>query len=224
MNAGDIHAVLLIAVVILAAHALAFGRREKKAMPQFRLGVWVYVIVMALWAANVMMPCLCHRAKCATQVAICAPCGILILLFGRNRVRAVKLAIVVMTIMVGLCIQFNLLIHGVHYTSGSRSVARTNYLNRTRSSSRISDCVKDAKTANTVRPSGWVQDWPELDAISSQKRQIVTVVPQYTARSVWHTPLTQLMETTRTNVSPWWPEGSFEDNADKLEFRQRDVR
>ncbi len=128
-----------------------------------------------------------------------------------------------MVVMMGLCIQFNALVHGDHYTGGSMSISKINLLHRIRSFSRISDCVRDANTADVNRPSGWIAEWSEIKAAPSKKRSIMTVVPEYTAHRVWHTPLTQLLKTTRTDLAPWWPGGPVSSIKEQIEYRARNA-
>ncbi len=221
MIAGNVHAFAMIGVVVLAVTGLVLGKRQRSEDRQFVIAKWLYTVIMIVFAANVMIPCLCYCARPVLQVAIGAACGIIVLQFGRNQKRAVTTAVIITIATIGLSIHYTLLFYSSDYCGERGTLQRDRHAKRTLLVA-LEDFAEDSNLRATEMPIGWIADWPCLENVPPESRESLSSMPRGLPVRCWHSFFTAVYKTKHIREYAWWLGGPVdEDVGSQIEFRPR---
>lgn len=211
--AGDIHALILIAVPLATLAAVAVLKHRSPTARQ--LAVALSLTGLATLPIT-MTRHMCDEGQHLTQWLIPAPCLLAVLLLIESAAWRRLAAGLVCVGMVGLSCHFEKLAHDPGWTGNPKSGAPLRAAIRAQCQAAA---VAAAQTdfADAAYPAGRLRDLPGWPAL----REILEKHPP-TRRQVgraWHTWLTGLYPYTVVAQDYWFPGGRFDKGVAKLELR-----
>lgn len=211
---ADVHAGLLIALVLGAMAALALLRRRAPTSRQVAIALGLAALVTL--AAPLLNHHMCMEGEPRMQWLILGPCLLGMLMFVRSAPWRRVLGAALGAGIMGLSCHFMHLVHEPRWTGNPDwdGVAISKAIVEPWSSDVATDYEELAL------PAGWLRDleiWPEAAATLRRERPERRAV-----RPVWHTRLTGLYRYDLVPLDFWYPGGRLSEAAGRIELRDRE--
>lgn len=213
MNAGDVHAIMMIGVVALTLANFVSGGRmtpEKEGTRSFAALILLIMIVAFIHH-------LLTKEGPVAQGLICGVCGLLVLYYTRPSRSARNSVLVILIATIGLCIHYQYLVDTDEFAGNSEN--RKSHAFKAASEGTIRSIVDSTGKHQERLPRGWVTDWLFVSGISDEQRKLITSVKQSKLTYPWHCWFTRLYETETHKCAPWWRGGTFAEGRKHIEFR-----
>lgn len=215
MDAGDLHAILLLALPVTTLAALFATKSHKPSSRQ----VVYSLLIAAIVAAVLNLPHLCFEGNPTRPGIVAGACLAAILLRVADPKLRWALAALVAVFGFGLANHFNNVVHSAGWTGNPAWPGGAQLIFKSDRNAAVATIMSTPELARAELPTGWFRDLPAPPSVlamfadGTYNRRVIQ--PQ------WHSQITGLYQYDAISLDVWYPGGPLGENIGKMELRDR---